>query len=109
MKTQHTPAPWYHVDGFSGDYIMTSEDPRKGNYIASLRANDGSLFEGITSKQLQANARLIAAAPELLETLMVILNHITQSNVDFNYKGVIVPKNDILKYIEQAIQKATHP
>lgn len=59
MKTQYTPGPWTpkeHADS-SGIYIETDE--------GDACAISGGRRNGITDKQ-RANARLIAAAPELL-------------------------------------------
>lgn len=59
MKTQHTPGPWAaqigarHVDVEADDWIITETDTHKSD--SPPRA------------QCIANARLIAAAPDLLE------------------------------------------
>lgn len=66
-KTAHTPAPWFHdVDGFGSNRVGAfGFDTHDGTAIlAQVRAPDEVGFE--TAK---ANARLIAAAPDLLEAL----------------------------------------
>lgn len=57
MKTKHTPGPWRH----HGELI--NSDSREIAVIPEF-----------SSKQDSANARLIAAAPELLEALEYILS-----------------------------------
>ncbi len=58
MSTLHTPGPWRDVDGriFSDGYLIS------GAPIATVHKRKAS-------GQYEANARLIAAAPELLEAL----------------------------------------
>lgn len=55
----YTPGPW------------KVEEFRKGSYLVTAR-NAGTAREGIVAQHVPgiANARLIAAAPELYETLM---------------------------------------
>jgi hypothetical protein len=55
MTNKHTPGPWryWHEDGYCGE----------------LNAPNGSLIAAFESEPHEANARLIAAAPDLLEAL----------------------------------------
>jgi hypothetical protein len=64
----HTPAPWA-VDGtlHSGDLDVISADGR----IAMI---DDSRATGWNEPTIKANARLIAAAPDLLEAIIALLN-----------------------------------
>jgi hypothetical protein len=64
-KTNHTPAPWA-VDGTTAaeNLDVIGENGR----VAMLDCDD------IDADTLEANARLIAAAPELLEALILLLN-----------------------------------
>ncbi len=59
---EHTPGPWKIRDDIN---IITND----GSYIgfASVRPKDGSLEKG------RANARLIAAAPQLLTALQALM------------------------------------
>jgi hypothetical protein len=61
MNTKHTPAPWVTIEGGRG-YTITTQESR-----------------GISIKE--ANARLIAAAPELLDILQKLVD------ADFGSKG----------------------
>ena len=58
--TKHTPGPWHAAD--DGGEVFDAE------YIPVCYMNGiGQASEFITEKEAEANARLIAAAPELLE------------------------------------------
>lgn len=63
MNTKHTPGPWkFHEQGEANQFcLLTTND---NHWVIGLIQN-GELW---TDEQ-KANARLIAAAPELLETL----------------------------------------
>ena len=62
--TTHTPGPWFTKrEGFSTVYV----DARIGGGLLQEVASVGPQEGGI--QQQDANARLIAAAPELLEAL----------------------------------------
>jgi hypothetical protein len=66
MNTQHTPGPWEARTDAHGRGLIYAE----GNWLASTwRANgNGNNAPHLPSK---ANARLIAAAPDLLEALQL--------------------------------------
>ena len=64
--TKHTPGPWqYAFEGGTTAFITESD----GSTIFCLRTTENTTAH----KGLAANARLIAAAPELLEALLVML------------------------------------
>lgn len=58
MKTKHTPGPWKSIQRSTGDIHTQSAD---GVNVALVTVAD--------YKRQAANARLIAAAPEMLEAL----------------------------------------
>lgn len=62
--SKHTPGPW-SVD--EPHQVFASS---VGEYVAITKVED---FETIPKDQCEANARLIAAAPELLEALLQII------------------------------------
>jgi hypothetical protein len=68
-NTKHTPGPW-HVDG---DMIRNNPDQHYSHskWLVRLIPRD----EGVERSQQEddANARLIAAAPDLLEALLDLL------------------------------------
>jgi len=67
-NTQHTPGPWsYHYERTINRHIVRSGFAGERNICVTYGA-------GATSYECAANARLIAAAPELLEALEGLLN-----------------------------------
>lgn len=94
MKTKHTPGPWeviqiYYADGKtpSHKHVAPPGDWNR-KYIASIHRENGD-----------ANAKLIAAAPELLEVCQLVM----QSDID----GSFVSAAKWWKKMESAIKKAT--
>ncbi|TXH13689.1 MAG: hypothetical protein E6R03_10880 [Hyphomicrobiaceae bacterium] len=87
MKTQHTPGPWCSVrDGFRftiGD-SKTGNTTTLHNYLVA-EIHDNSL-------QAEANARLIATAPELLQALELLFNE-----VSFYNEKEVFPEPEIIK------------
>ena len=64
MSAQHTPGPWaIKAQGEPNHYFTLSN----GRWLAAIQFN-GELWV----LEQEANARLIAAAPELLEVLMIM-------------------------------------
>lgn len=107
MSTSHTPGPWIHNPGPETD----NDDLKRANQLY-VRLGSGSanaiverknVFAKVTDEDL-ANARLIAAAPELLATL----KHCQQSFEWMPGKGGEYRKQCITM-IEAAIAKATQP
>lgn len=65
----HTPGPWtWKIEGFAG-YKLIAED---GTKVADDGSADGE-YGGWMNDPNEPNARLIAAAPELLEALVDLL------------------------------------
>ena len=64
MSTQHTPGPW-HWDGNPCNYDKEQEAP----WLVDANNSFPPILGGTITCQSDANARLIAAAPELLKAL----------------------------------------
>ena len=62
--SKHTPGPWFVTEG--GQYIEASRYEHGGRQIVGKPQGDNP-------EQWNANARLIAAAPELLEALQSVV------------------------------------
>ena len=60
MQTKHTPGPWAYRDANNNTDAIIVFNPRKGHELAILRNGN------------EANARLIAAAPELLSVALAL-------------------------------------
>ena len=77
MSAKHTPGPWTH--GWENDSrewaIVTNA---AGQIIANVNTESGPDMAPLVSDKMptDANARLIAAAPELLEALEVVNVHL---------------------------------
>ena len=91
-KVKHTPVPWV-IDGSATSLDIFSSDAAV--LVAVVRR---SLLSSHLDQTARANARLIAAAPELLEAL--------QDYVDFRSNVKDVP-GSILEKARAAIAKAT--
>lgn len=85
MSTKHTPGPWF-VDGMD---IKSFSDP------AHIRL--AGVHGGRPRDEREANASLIAAAPELLKTL----RHVEGALLD-----ITCERTSILKGVRAAIAKA---
>lgn len=69
MNTKHTPGPWTLEDR---GYKFVVSKPGKGYITRDVCRMDASTMSAFDQ---DANARLIAAAPDLLEALRHIANH----------------------------------
>lgn len=89
MKTTHTPGDWYDKPTGSAQHVVASE--QTGETIAVVY-NDN-----------QANARLISAAPELLEALNGLL-----MCPDLNLDSLEAETVEAIQHARQAIHKSTN-
>lgn len=103
MTVKHTPGPWvYPTDGTGAPdlLIFSSVKPKNatseyGPCVAQVRMHD--VVVGFIRKgEYEANARLIAAAPDLLEALKLVLQH-----------GRIDNSEERMNVVSAAIAKAT--
>jgi len=88
MSSKHTPGPWFTKrEGFSTVYV---EARLRGSTIQEVAAC-GPTEAG--AEQQEANARLIASAPELLEALILLEREMVESgnagSVDYGWKPAI--------------------
>lgn len=73
-KIKHTPGPWFqsHIqDKTDGMYYTRVYDHK--DIIATLHWYPIELAPGVTGTRREANAKLIAAAPELLRSCIQLL------------------------------------
>jgi hypothetical protein len=88
MTTQHTPGPWY---------IDCQNESAAIGYRAII---DGDGYTVCSPSPMgQANARLIAAAPDLLAALEVVREYMDHAADQFSYEDIV--------QIRAAIAKAT--
>jgi hypothetical protein len=101
MNTKHTPGPWKARKGFDSETIEVFapnskiKKPFQPTDLAVVQAD---------SREGKANARLIAAAPELLEALEEAETYLVERGVDI--RGV-TGRTVILPKMRAAIAKAT--
>jgi len=67
MTTKHTPGPWVRDTGSGFGCDVRAENGRK--VAATWGINNGDPHRPAYRAECDANARLVAAAPELLEAL----------------------------------------
>lgn len=66
--TKHTPGSWEIVSDGIGAKVMAERTDRSGRFIVA------ELFFIGVNEESKANARLIAAAPELLEAVKLLIH-----------------------------------
>ena len=92
MSAQHTPGPWRSAN--SDDWNVSCDLHGTSSYVAIGQANgkpvcfavahSPSLFDTASSDaELDANARLIAAAPELLEACQTFAEWLRREEAGF--------------------------
>ena len=99
----HTPAPWHPHRSESG-FVVVYSDGENRSHVARLF--DSTLCEEHGS--LEANARLISSAPELLRALEIVLSSTCGDVGDDGYDGCIRIEAKALERVRAAIAKATH-
>lgn len=76
-EAQHTPGPWRYV--------------HEPGYCGELIAQDGTTIAEFVVEPSLDNARLIAAAPELLEALQALVNEPQPLGIDSTaYQAALV-------------------
>lgn len=91
MKTKHTPGPW-HRTGAIKEAINTND-----KHIAMVNFSHHGSISDVFGEEHEANAKLIAAAPELLEACQLVA---------LCKRGGHLPAKTVIKLME-AIIKAT--
>jgi hypothetical protein len=99
----HTPAPWLResqINSEGSDWIIVTKDYKE---IVDLRLDDGLV---VSEDEQEANAALIAAAPELLDALRDAADAIdlAQAQVDSENDRYTLCKR--LVAVKRAIAKA---
>ncbi|MCJ7959113.1 MAG: hypothetical protein MUW57_21880 [Pseudomonas sp.] len=98
---KHTPGPWV-VDPDSPTDISPTDDLRLG--IASISHADEAGGRWEFGEQSKANAKLIAAAPDLLVALQLALDALAHCAADKGYQSL---QNNAAHAAHCAIAKAT--
>ncbi len=99
MKTQHTPGPWYQV----GSWVEVEDEDTPDICTCNPEAIGQSHLKW-DWKTVHANARLIAAAPDLLAALNVVF---AESEKAISMLGIPLVSADWHESARAAIAKAT--
>lgn len=90
-QTKHTPGPWFtHREGFSTVYV----EARIGGGQLQEVAACGPTSKGV--EQQDGNARLIAAAPDLLQALIHLEHNARKSGAEMGL-ALVVARDAIAK------------
>lgn len=110
MNTKHTPAPWgiaeNHMNEFKNQYTILSLmthtvcEVTRHNYkeVGNDKFKDPETLH--KDEEALANAKLIAAAPELLKTLKIVRNY-------FGENDKTLAEHKMFAIADKAIKKAT--
>jgi len=99
MTIKHTPAPWFYTTEGKNALGLVEEDGTNIMHMATLE-------NSTAASCMEANARLIAAAPDLLAALQTILaidvkGHELRDRLQFSTDG-----RAIIEQCNKAIAKA---
>ena len=84
-QAQHTPGPW-HINPLF-DYSVNSEKKHVTMVNVSVRGKECD----VDHPEAQANARLIAAAPDLLEACKLAKQHLDAMRLESGMGNVLLP------------------
>ena len=98
MTIKHTPGPW-QINNFDPFQVCDADGEARG--CAAIAVMHG------TAKEKRANARLIAAAPELLAALECLLGDIEQDMLTDRGAHRMVKSGKRVEQARAAIAKAT--
>lgn len=106
-ETKHTPGPWKKSDRLNGPWWHISAEtsglgPGQGRQAVACVHGESKRGSKAYAEMFEANAQLIAAAPELLQALQAVVTHWTSQ---FENRGHMAP--DWCKQARAAITKAT--
>lgn len=77
-KQQHTLGPWKYFGAFNGSDFTVTKKNDEHTKIAVISFEHSGMEEAKSPTEATANARLIAAAPELLEALKDLTEYVDQ-------------------------------
>lgn len=98
METKHTKGEWIVNKRVAGVEVAIHSET--GTRICEVKSYPSRSFNDPTTKTANYNAKLIAAAPDLLDAL-IMAKHEIETN------GGVTPRTHLMPTIESAIQKAT--
>lgn len=99
MEQTHTPGPWYTKSDYQNRIEVYAELYDNSRTTASIASVGNCIMEG------EANAHLIAAAPDLLAALEAITQHAYDD--DTPLAAILGDFDDMRSIAQAAIAKAT--
>lgn len=101
MNTKHTPGPWMYAGAGAIKRDYTAIGCTDGETIASAWGHSNSGFF-VSEEEKEANARLIAAAPELFEALLdMVSDHADLSEATLNFARAAIEKATGASHVSQ--------
>jgi len=102
--SKHTPGPWLLLGTKQVSFPMRAKDCTQGTWYFTAQVGGGSFhYDEVAEAELVANAKLVAAAPEMLEALRYIhsvIHHFGPDAKVYELKAMLDAR------IEQTIEKA---
>ena len=91
--SKHTLGPWEASEGYPSD-IWHVDRPSRGYSVVVSRAEEDW---DMAVEEVQANAHLIAAAPELLDALETLLLSTERDDMNFRVRAMEAAREAIAK------------
>jgi len=105
MKTKHTPGEWKLIETFNHFCISDRDDfMSTNNEFGNIATVDQNAINYCGKKEANANAKLIAAAPDMLDALMVAKAHLEYA---IEFGAGAGGETKAIMIIDRAINKAT--
>ena len=109
-EAKHTPGPWL-IAKTDAAFVYALNDSGYNRFWAHVIGGNLRRGESTTKVETEANARLIASAPDLLDALIKYMNAIDMfdlaSKDGINYHGAIGNRLAAEEIAREAIAKAT--
>lgn len=99
---KHTPAPWTFVGTVNHDHVQKTQLVLQANRRNAMNIASVIPCMGMTGEEVEANARLIAAAPDLLFALQQAKLIVDEYGFQYDAGHLII------EMVDKAINKATN-